>query len=186
MATSGESSDSDRRERSANQGWTARLEKLAPVLAIVAVAWYSVLTFSYDQFYRRLTVSLGDVGLSYSSILANCGNRVRSSSDRVGAKYPDTRRDCSRLLSQRTPDELGYVAAILETLGALGAGHLLSYCHLRPPSHQFSNRRRPRCGSTQELAAAWARSSFLKSRARARVSKVLDPWVPSSSRHHTW
>jgi len=42
-----------------------------PSIAIVAAAWYAVLTFSYDQFYRRLTVNLSDVGLSYSTILAN-------------------------------------------------------------------------------------------------------------------
>jgi hypothetical protein len=56
--------------------------------------------------------------------------------------------------------------------------------------HQWSaqslNRMRPWRGSIQELAAAWASSSFLKSRARPRVSKVLEPWVPSSSRYHTW
>jgi hypothetical protein len=48
-----------------------------------------------------------------------------------------------------------------------------------------SNRMRPRRGSVQESAATWASSSFLKSRARLRVWKVLAPWVPSSNRHQT-
>jgi hypothetical protein len=47
------------------------LEGLASTLAIAAGAWYALLTLSYDQFYRRLAVSLGDVGLSYTAILAN-------------------------------------------------------------------------------------------------------------------
>lgn len=53
------------------RGWLRALEGLVPALAILAAAWYSLLTLSYDQFYRRLAVSLSDVGLSYSAILAN-------------------------------------------------------------------------------------------------------------------
>jgi hypothetical protein len=51
--------------------WSQVFQDFVPSIAIVAAAWYAVLTFSYDQFYRRLTVNLNDVGLSYSTILAN-------------------------------------------------------------------------------------------------------------------
>jgi hypothetical protein len=51
--------------------WMNALNELIPTLAVIAAAWYALLTLSYDQFYRRLSVSLSDVGLSYSAILAN-------------------------------------------------------------------------------------------------------------------
>jgi hypothetical protein len=58
---------SDRRSKQ----WMNVLNEFIPTLAIIAAAWYALLTLSYDQFYRRLAVSLSDVGLSYSAILAN-------------------------------------------------------------------------------------------------------------------
>jgi hypothetical protein len=51
--------------------WTVDIKNLLPSIAVVAAVWYTLLIFSYDQFYRRLTVSLPDVGLTYSAILAN-------------------------------------------------------------------------------------------------------------------
>lgn len=40
-------------------------------LLVLAAVWYGLLTISYDRFYSPLGVGLGDVGLSYSTILAS-------------------------------------------------------------------------------------------------------------------
>jgi hypothetical protein len=58
-------------QSSGPERWLRILGRLIPALAVAAAAWYALLTFSYDQFYRRLAVNLSDVGLSYSAILAN-------------------------------------------------------------------------------------------------------------------
>lgn len=58
-------------QSSGPERWLSILGRVIPALAIAAAAWYALLTFSYDQFYRRLAVNLSDVGLSYSAILAN-------------------------------------------------------------------------------------------------------------------
>lgn len=72
MASSTEPGERNREpRRRKGSAAIAAIDQLAPALAIIAAAWYAVLTFSYDQFYRRLTVSLSDVGLGYASILAN-------------------------------------------------------------------------------------------------------------------
>lgn len=40
-------------------------------LLVLAIVWYGLLTLSYDRFYGPLGIGAGDVGLSYTTILAS-------------------------------------------------------------------------------------------------------------------
>lgn len=43
----------------------------SPRLLVLGIAWYGLLAISYDRFYSSLGVTPGDVGLSYTTILAS-------------------------------------------------------------------------------------------------------------------
>jgi hypothetical protein len=76
-----------KRNNASEPSWLKTLGVVTPALAIAGVVIYGILSLGYDRFYAGLAVDPADVGISYTSTLANSPGFVAAAGIVIIALY---------------------------------------------------------------------------------------------------